>query len=253
MPVAATYERRTLNTEFEVRSAPDGHKVIEGYAAKFNRYSENLGGFVEAIRPGAFARSLSSPDIFGRYEHVLVLGRTGAGTLRVHEDETGLYYEIDVNMADTEAVSAAAKIERGDVNKSSFAFNVTRDGDAWGETDDGFPLREIVSVSRLYDVSPVSIPAYRDTDSGIRELALRSFASAHDLPSPLVEAAAENGELLELIRGARNLAPEPEAPPIPAISDQRSAVAPVVAVRIEQERLAMRRRAAARAAYSRPR
>lgn len=254
MPAAAAFERRTLNTEFEVRSAPDGHKIIEGYAAKFNRYSENLGGFVESIRPGAFARVLADPNVHGKFEHELILARTGAGTLRISEDAEGLPYEIDVNMADPEAVSVLAKVERGDVNKSSFAFTVTRNGDEWTETDEGFPLREIVSVARLYDVSIVSTPAYPDTESKVR--ALRSFAAAHDLPTDAVVAAVERGEFIDLIRGARNLEPEQDqqdpSTPSTTHSEQRTAAAPVVSVRIELERMAARRRAAARAALSRP-
>lgn len=238
---ALTKERRTLETAFEIRSAPNGNKIIEGYAAKFDRYSENLGGFVEVVKPGAFDRALADPEILARYNHTMVLGRSGAGTLRVSTDTTGLGYEIDVNPRDPEAVSVLAKIERGDVHRSSFAFTLTRDGDTWAETEQGFPLRELRSVARLHDVAPVDEPAYNDTESKAR--ALRSLAHATEVDTALLLAAAEHGELIDLIRGARSLAaPDPE-PTTPATS---TAAAPVVCVRLELERLAARRRSHAR-------
>ncbi|HUR24002.1 MAG TPA: HK97 family phage prohead protease [Acidimicrobiales bacterium] len=239
--MTATLERRTLPTKFEVRSAPAGHKIIEGYAAKYDRYSENLGGFVEVVRPGFFDRAMRDERTLGRYNHHAVLARIGAGTLRLSSDTTGLGYEIDVNPKDPEAVSVLAKVERGDVCFSSFAFSVTRDGDAWGETEQGFPLRELVAggCARLHDVAPVDEPAYPDTESGVRmaRCALRSFAEAVEVDPKVIEAAAEQGDLIDLIRGARNL--EPSEPP----AEPTTAAAPAVLVRLELERLAARRRA----------
>jgi len=222
-------ERRVLDTQFEVRSAPNGHKIIEGYAAKFDTYSENLGGFVEVIRAGAFKRALADDRIKGKYEHELTLARSGAGTLRVSEDATGLPYEIDINPRDSEAMNVLARVERGDVAHSSFAFSLPKNGDTWTETEQGFPLREINSVARLFDVSVVSDPAYEDTQASAR--ALRSFAAAYGVEVP--EAA---DDLLTMIRAAQP--PPADEPPEP-----ESRETPVTRLRLEKERLLARQRA----------
>lgn len=236
------YERRVFDTEFEVRSTAGGGKTIVGYAAKYNRYSQDLGGFVEVVRPGFFDRVMGHPEILGRYNHTAVLGRTGAGSLRLSSDETGLVYEIDVNAKDPEAVSVLAKVERGDVHRSSFAFTVTADGDRWGETEQGFPLRELVTAARLVDVAPVDTPAYLDTEASVR--ALSSFAQRNDIDLGVIKAAAESGELITLIRGAGVVADAETEVPAPA--DRSTAAAPAVSVRLELERLASRRRARSR-------
>lgn len=240
------YERRVLDTTFDVRNAPNGQKVIEGYAAKFDRYSENLGGFVEVLHPGAFKRAINDERIKGKYEHELTLARTGAGTLRISEDATGLPYEIDINTRDSEAMNVLARVERGDVAHSSFAFTVAKNGDLWAETDQGFPLREINSVGRLYDVSVVSDPAYEDTNAQTR--ALRSFARSLDLDVAAVTHAADEDELIDLIRRS-HIIPEADGEVVAPVSEPTNqpqtsaAAASAVGIRAEMERQAARIRA----------
>ena len=53
--------------EIELRSEADGKITLRGYAAVFNSLSQDLGGFVEIIRPGAFTRTLASgADVRGQ-------------------------------------------------------------------------------------------------------------------------------------------------------------------------------------------
>lgn len=204
----ATSERRHVPTQFEVRAKQDGtggtKYVIEGHGAVFNRLSQNLGGFVEQIDPGAFKRTLSdNPDTRGLINHdpSLLLGRTRSGTLRLSVDSVGLPYEIDA--PDTQyARDLIVSMERGDIDQSSFAFFVTRNGDEWGATDDGFPLRTLTAVSiHNGDVSPVTYPAYEDADSGVAGRAFKSLAEARSLDVAIVRAAAEAGQLADLISG----------------------------------------------------
>ena len=87
-----TIERRTIELEpVEVRSEGDA-LVAVGYAYRFNRLSQNLGGFVENIAPGAGKKSSQESDIRGLFNHDpnLVLGRNRAGTLEFEEDDEGL-------------------------------------------------------------------------------------------------------------------------------------------------------------------
>lgn len=169
------FERRFFESgKIEIRKADGGDKpspiTLRGYAAKFDVMSENLGGFREQIAPGAFADVLKD-DVRALFNHDAnqVLGRTTAGTLRIAQDSTGLYYEVD--LPDTQAArDLATSIERGDVSQSSFAFRVAPNGDSWDENEDGVIIRTITKFARLYDVSPVTYPAYPDATIGMRSL-----------------------------------------------------------------------------------
>lgn len=170
-------ERRFFDGGLEIRGdlkKPGGAAVVglRGYAAKFNVLSENLGGFRETILPGAFDDVLND-DVRALFNHDpnIVLGRTVAGTLRVFQDDAGLGYEVE--MPDTpQARSLVTSIERGDVSQSSFAFRIARpDGDEWVEDEKtGAITRTIKKFARLYDVSPVTYPAYPDATVGKRSL-----------------------------------------------------------------------------------
>lgn len=189
--MTAVIERRTLNEPVEFRSAGDKLQA-GGYGAVFNKLSQNLGGFVEQVAPGAFTKTLVEQDIRALFNHSedLVLGRLTSGTLRMEEDGTGLAYEID--LPDTTAGRDVAKLlERGDVSGSSFGFRTI--GDEWGETETGFPLRTLTQVS-LRDVGPVTFPAYTDASSS-----LRSLAEARSLDLDVLVAAAVSGDLRALI------------------------------------------------------
>lgn len=187
-----TIERRTVVEPVEFRS--DGNRLIaHGMAVVYGRLSKNLGGFVERAASGAAAKTIQEQDIVALANHDpnLLLGRLGAGTLRLEENrDEGLSYEID--LPDTTAGRDWAHLlERRDVIGSSYGFRAI--DDEWSETDDGFPLRTLRQVS-IRDVGPVTFPAYSDTTS-----ALRSLAEARSLDLDLVVAAAESGELRHLI------------------------------------------------------
>lgn len=201
-----TNERRCAPTEFEVcaRKGDSGGVVVEGHAAVFERLSQNLGGFVERIAPTAFDRSLGdNPDVRALINHdpSMLLGRTRSGTLRLSKDSAGLFYEID--MPDRQdARDLLVSMDRGDISHSSFAFYVMPNGDEWGQTDQGMPLRTLTALSiHNGDVSPVTYPAYEDTDSGVAGRAFSSLAEARSLDVAAVRAAAESGRLADLISG----------------------------------------------------
>jgi HK97 family phage prohead protease len=146
-------ERRFTSVPVELRTKQDTHR-IGGYAAKFRSMSQNLGGFVEVIAPAFFndSRSRGWPDVMARYNHDdnMLLGTTGGGTLRLMVDETGLDYEVDLPESRSDI---AELVSRGDVRKSSFAFRTLED--EWSTTDQGFPLRTLITGA-LVDVAPVN-------------------------------------------------------------------------------------------------
>lgn len=144
---------------------------LVGHAAVFNSLSEDLGGFREQILPGAFADAIASDDVRALFNHDsnYVLGRNVSGTLRLAEDVRGLAIEIDLPDTPTIRDLVAAPIERGDVSQMSFGFSVRPGGQDWAKDDEGRVVRSLKKL-RLYDVSPVTFPAYRQTDVAVREL-----------------------------------------------------------------------------------
>src|SRR5690349_5533244 len=164
-----TTERRFF-TATELRAALGTSPRIVGHAAVFNQLSEDLVGFREKIAPGAFADTIKSADIRALWNHDpnFPLARTKSGTLKLKEDDSGL--AIDAELPDTTFARDLLKsIERGDVDQMSFGFRVMPDGQKWAMQDGGL-VRTLTNVE-LFDVSPVTFPAYPQTDVGVRTLA----------------------------------------------------------------------------------
>ena len=163
-------EIRTLPLEELRINNLEEKRYIEGHAAVFDSWSETLGGifpFKEKVRKGAFSQTIEKDDIRALFNHDpnYVLGRNKAGTLELKEDETGLY--VRIIPPDTQAArDLITSIERGDINQMSFGFTVEEE--KW-DTVDGVDVRELRRV-RLFDVSPVTFPAYPSTDVGVRAM-----------------------------------------------------------------------------------
>lgn len=163
-----TVERRVLAANMEVRTEGDKPQIV-GHAAVFNRDSDPIGGFfIERIAPGAFAESLSKPDdvrALINHDPNLILGRNISKTLSLREDEIGLHVMIDPPNT-TYANDLLESTKRGDISQMSFGFQTLVD--QWERGKDGAPdIRTLIKV-RLFDVSPVTFPAYPDTDVAVR-------------------------------------------------------------------------------------
>lgn len=145
-------------------------RSITGYAAVFNSRSGNLGGFTEIIKPGAFDEALEHSDVRALFNHEnnMVLGRTSSGTLELSIDDKGLKYRFDAPKTSF-GDDLLEMINRGDIKESSFQFTV--DEDSWEEDEEtGAWTRTIHKIKRLYDVAPVTFPAYDETDVAQRSL-----------------------------------------------------------------------------------
>jgi HK97 family phage prohead protease len=164
-----TKETRTV----EFRLDDDGDSpVLRGHAAVFNEEAE-IYGFREKIDKGAFKEAIKEDDVRALFNHDpnYVLGRNTAGTLRMNEDKQGLAVEIDP--PDTQfARDLAVSMKRGDITQMSFGFQVKRE--EWQEGKDGEPDLRIIKEARLFDVSPVTYPAYVGTDISVNSVAVRS-------------------------------------------------------------------------------
>ncbi|WP_446471096.1 HK97 family phage prohead protease [Xenorhabdus stockiae] len=164
-------EMRCYPGEVRTETPENQPTRIVGYGSVFNSRSEPLWGFREIIKPGAFDEVLND-DVRGLFNHDpnFILGRSTAGTLTLTVDERGLQYTIQAPDNQTIRDLVLAPLQRGDITQSSFAFRVARDGEHWYEDDEGIVIREIHRFSRLYDVSPVTYPAYQEADSAVRSL-----------------------------------------------------------------------------------
>jgi len=159
----------------EIRAASDGRTIV-GTAAVYGMLSEDLGGFRELIAPGAFSKTLAeggTKKAYWNHNSDLVLGSTKAGTLSLEEREDGLHFMIDPPVWANPHVES---IKRGDVDQMSFGFRTIKD--RWSQAN-GEVLRELLEV-QLFEVSPVAMPAYPQTD-----------AQARSIPDELLPAVAE--------------------------------------------------------------
>ncbi len=166
---------------FEMRAVDGPAPRIDGYAALYNSDSEEMGffdRFIERISPGAFDGVLTN-DVRGLVNHDpnYVLGRTKSGTLRLSADSKGLHTEI--TPPDTQwARDLMVSMKRGDIDQMSFGFTVAKGGEH--DEADG-AVRVIDKVSRLFDVSVVTFPAYPATSVQAR-LYMESLARVRQAP-----------------------------------------------------------------------
>jgi hypothetical protein len=162
-PEAKEQEVRTNSVDFEVRAEGDG-MTFTGYASVFNSPSEDLGGFVEYVAPGAFKRSLQSRNevkLLWNHDAGEPLASLRGGTMTLVEDNRGL--KVTASLPNTTRGRDIAELLRTKVIDSmSFGFNVIRD--SWAS--DG-KTRTLESV-RLFEVSIVSFPAYAATVAQVR-------------------------------------------------------------------------------------
>ena len=161
------HKENTQKRKFETRIEADKEaRTITGYAAIYNSDSEDLGGFIERMAPGSFdGRLQDDVRVLFNHDNNLVLGRTISGTATLEVDEKGLRYTCQ--LPDTSyAKDLIELMERGDVTQSSFAFTI--EDESWEERADGMLIRTVKKVGQLYDVSPVTYPAYTEATSGLR-------------------------------------------------------------------------------------
>ena len=170
---------------FERRAEGDNEKIVSGYATTFNQpyelYRSSWDGYtyivLEQVDPQAFD-DCDMSDVILQYNHEgRVFARTSNGTMELDPDEHGLH--VRANLGGTEiGRQLYEEIEGGYTDKMSFGFRVGKDKREETEErdeDNGTTtvtiLRTILTVSKLYDVSAVSIPANDGTSISSRNFA----------------------------------------------------------------------------------
>lgn len=181
-------EKRSFHFTTREGNDAESRKMV-GHAAVFGQPTDIGGYFTEQIERGAFSASITEDDVRALWNHNsdFVLGRNKAGTMKLTEDDDGLF--VDIDLPDTTlARDLTISVERGDISQMSFAFQVLEEEWIAGENKEN-DLRKIKKV-RLYDVSPVTFPAYEGTDVAIR--ALDEFRKAlREQEKPKTAGAAE--------------------------------------------------------------
>lgn len=177
-------EIRVAAFDVEVRSDADGHPIIDGLAAVYNVESNDLGGFIEVIEPGFF-RDVLNDDVRALWNHNTdkPLGRTTSGTLYLEDTSIGLR-AIILPPKNSWGNDAVVSIQRGDVSQMSFAFTVKENGARYETLPNGLIKRTLLpgGASGLYDVSPVTYPAYNTTTVAVRGIieTMQTAAGAAD-------------------------------------------------------------------------
>ena len=154
-------EIRAIET---IKATDDEQMIVEGYALRFNKLSNDLGGFVEEISPEALKEAdLSDVRALIDHDSSKVLGRTTSETLELTVDDEGLYFRCQLPNT-SYAKDLYENIRLGNINQCSFGFILDEDGDSFEKRDDGLFKRTLRKIKSLFDVSIVTYPAYDDTD-----------------------------------------------------------------------------------------
>ena len=170
--VETRQKRRTMAPLINnIRAADGQEKRIEGYFSTFDGVYELWPGATESVDPHAFDDALTD-DIRCLVDHDtrLVLGRTTAGTLRLRVDEKGLWFSVDINPDETDAMNLYARVQRGDVSGCSFGFDILDE-----ETErrsDGSTHWTIKKVMRSSGGKPIQ------SRHSLRSMAIRSTIAA---------------------------------------------------------------------------
>lgn len=189
-------EIRTMAGRIELRQGDKGPCIR--MHIPYNSESDDLGGFREVVRPGAFTKTMNEQDIMALWNHDpnWVLGRTGNRMLTLQDGQDGLTGEVQLDPENPMHMSFARSVERRDVTGTSFGFEKKRDN--WeGMASDGMPLRSLLEA-RLYDVSPVTFPAYPESSAEKRSsvFEIASVQAGVDLAALAAAlAATEDGRV----------------------------------------------------------
>lgn len=154
---------RARRTEFRTVGENEP-PVLEGYFVVFNQPYVIFDDLEEVVDPHAFD-GCDLSDVRALIDHKprLVLGRNTANTLDFTIDETGLWASVRLNAADVDAMNLYARTQRGDVDQASFGFDEALDGVVYEDLPNGRTRRRILKISKLWEVSVCTFPAYEQT------------------------------------------------------------------------------------------
>lgn len=170
-------EKRSLSSA-TIDVNKDEEMIIEGYALKFNEWSNDLGGFIELITPEALKNAdLSDVRCLVDHDPAKIIGRTVSETLQLTVDEIGLFFRCELPNT-SYSKDVYENIRLGNISNCSFGFHLAPGGEKLRKNPQtGLIERTITSISSIFDVSVVTYPAY---DASSVELVQRSMQKVQE-------------------------------------------------------------------------
>jgi len=202
LPAVGSREFRAFSVP-DIRAEPEGG-IIQGHAAVFDQRTNIAGLFEEVIERGAFDNTDFRDVVFTvnhNLQHIPLArsrNNNANSTLQLSVDDRGLFIRAILDLENNnEAKALHSAVSRGDISGMSFIF-IIRNA-IWERLDSELPLRRITDITRVYEVSAVSFPAYDGTDISARDQrALESARAA--LESARSELESSKREQLEMLR-----------------------------------------------------
>lgn len=177
-------EKRSYNFEIRAQKTEERGNIITGRPVVYNSVTD-MGYYDEIIESGALdLTDLTDVRFLVNHDTKMIpLARSrrnnGNSTMQLLVDELGLnidYISLDVENNSTSRALYSA-VERGDISGMSFMFSV--DEERWENLESDHPVRHIVKVGSIVELSAVTFPAYSDTSINARSKeALESARSA---------------------------------------------------------------------------
>lgn len=168
-------DKEIRNISNQIKRSAEDSRLVEGVAIVFNSDSQDM-GYIERISQNAITQeTIDNSDIFAYLNHdssrgVLARSRYGLGSLTLSLGEDGLHYSFEAPKTQL-GDELLSYLSRGEINTSSFAFTLPKDGgDRWYRDENGVLRRDIMKIEKLYDISPVFEPAYLATSVSKRKL-----------------------------------------------------------------------------------
>ena len=168
-------EIRAFN--FEVRAAENEERgqFIEGQAIVYDEMTD-MGWYQETIDKGALDET-DLKDVRLLINHntdMIPLARSRNNnknsTMQLEKNDNGLGIRANLDTENNvEAKNLYSAIDRGDISGMSFMFLVNED--RWEDVDSDYPTRHILGISKVFEVSAVTFPAYEQTTLEARGLA----------------------------------------------------------------------------------
>lgn len=178
--------RYAFSEESQARVVSEESRTIRGYGVVFNKPSVKLriAGKIcrEIIRPEAVTGvDLSRCLSMHNHDANRLLGNAEAGTMRTGVDEIGVWYEVDLPNSPT-GEDVLESVKRGDTKGSSFQFDLAANGSTMQSRDGGL-IHEVTQFGNVYEMGPVTTPAYPDTTASKRLTFLRDDMEGGEMPS----------------------------------------------------------------------
>jgi len=165
-------EVRAFKAEVELRKTKDNsndQKYVDGIGVVYDREEELWDGYFEKIDRNAFKDCLAkNPEIKSFFNHdpnYVLSTNTSNPALQLTDEGDGLFFSSPI--PDTSyGRDLIENLSRGNVKGASFTFTVDKDE---VRTDEKGNYHRTIMNATIYEVGPVTNPAYVQTQVSLRD------------------------------------------------------------------------------------